>query len=198
MTAVDLVSTSTPTAPSSRALPRRYGDFVAVTWAWAMAVTAAALLPLQTAAVARVALFVHLMSMAVGFGTVVMLDVYGLLWVLGYRTLAEVMALARAAHGVIALGVGGLLASGIALKPDITSPLARLKLAFVLILMLNGVAAQRTLHRLNRSLPTDVRGANIPWVAFQRVLAAAAISQATWWGAITIGFLTNAYRNSLN
>jgi hypothetical protein len=192
------VSASTPTAAaSSRALPRRYGDFVVVTAAWALAVTAAAVLPLHHAGVATVALFVHLMSMAVGFGTVVMVDVYGLLWLFGFRTLAELMALVKVAHGVIAFGVGGLLASGIALKPDVTSPLARLKLALVLILMLNGVAAQRTLHRLKQNLPTGVRGASIPWVAFQQVLAAAAISQSTWWGAITIGFLTSASRNSL-
>ena len=183
---------------ASQPVPRRYTDFAIVAAAWVMAVIAAAALPLENAAVAKVALFVHLMSMAVGFGTVVIVDVYGLLWVFGFRTLAELMALVKVAHGVIAVGVGGLLASGIALKPDITSPLAQLKLALVLILMLNGVAAQRALHRLKKSLSADVRGASIPWVAFQRVVAAAAISQSTWWGAITIGFLTSANRSSLN
>ena len=49
-----------------------------------------------------------------------MIDVYGVLWLFGHRTLAEVTALAAAAHGIIALGVGGLLASGIALRPDLT------------------------------------------------------------------------------
>ncbi|HET9773020.1 MAG TPA: hypothetical protein VFS16_19135 [Acidimicrobiia bacterium] len=193
MTVIDLVRTRTTAAPS-HSLPRHATDFVFVGAAWAVAVTAAALMPLEHAGVAKAALFVHLMSMAVGFGAVVMVDVYGLLWLLGHRTLSEVMALVKAAHGVIGLGVGGLLASGIALKPDITSPLARVKLALVLVLMLNGVAAQRTLHRLCASLPEQVRGANIPWAVFQRVLSAALISQSTWWGAITIGFLTNANR----
>jgi hypothetical protein len=197
MTATELVPSPAP-ATASGSSPRRVSDFVVVSGAWALVVLAAAVFPLAHPQVARAALFVHLMSMAVGFGTVVMVDVYGLLWLFGYRTLSEVLALTDAAHAVIALGVGGLLASGIALKPDITSPMARLKLVLVLILMLNGVAAQRMLHRMRNSLPGDARGANIPWVAFQRVLAAAAISQATWWGAITIGFLTNAYRNSLN
>jgi hypothetical protein len=160
-----------------------------------VAVVAAAAFPLEHVGVAKAALFVHLMSMAVGFGTVVMVDVYGLLWLFGYRTMSELMALVKAAHGVIAVGVGGLLASGIALKPDLTSPLARLKLLFVLIVMLNGVAARQTLHRLSESLRNDVRGASIPWAVFQRVLSAALISQSSWWGAITIGFLTNANRN---
>jgi hypothetical protein len=193
--AIDLVSATSATV--SRPVVRRHGDFALVVAAWAMAVVSAAVLPLQNPAVAKLALFVHLMSMAVGFGTVVMVDVYGLLWLFGFRTLAELMALVKVAHGVIAVGVGGLLASGIALKPDVTSPLARLKLVLVLILMLNGVAAQRALHRLTQRLHGDVRGASIPWVAFQRVLAAATISQATWWGAIAIGFLTSANRSSL-
>jgi hypothetical protein len=193
MTAVDLVPSATSTNPPHPLLGR-FGDFAAVAAAWALAVTAAVALPFEHAGLAKAALFVHLMSMAVGFGAVVMVDVYGLLWLVGHRTLSEVMALVKAAHGVIAVGVGGLLASGIALKPDINSPLARLKLLFVLILMLNGVAAQRTLHRLGERLPNDVRGASIPWAAFQRILSAGLISQASWWGAIMIGFLTNANR----
>jgi hypothetical protein len=195
MTAIDLVQPRTSTAASSHPLPRHSTDFVFVVAAWAVAVTAAALMPLEHPGVAKAALFVHLMSMAVGFGSVVMVDVYGLLWLLGHRTISEVMALVKAAHGVIAVGVGGLLASGIALRPDISSPLARLKLVLVLVLMLNGVAAQRTLHRLSANLPDHVRGESIPWSVFQRVLAAALVSQSAWWGAITIGFLTNANRN---
>jgi hypothetical protein len=196
VTAIDLVHPAASTAASSEPLPRRVADFAFVAGAWAVAVTAAAVVPLEHAGVAKAALFVHLMSMAVGFGTVVMVDVYGLLWLLGHRTLSELMALVRAAHGVIAVGVGGLLASGVALRPDIASPLARLKLVLVLIVMLNGVAARRTLHHLSTSLPSQVRGASIPWAVFQRVLSAALISQSSWWGTITIGFLTNANRSS--
>jgi hypothetical protein len=193
MTSAD-TSTASATAPGPAA--RRATDFAVVTGAWALAVLAAAVFPAGDSEVARVALFAHLVSMAVGFGAVVMVDVYGLLWLLGVRTLAEVVALARAAHAVIALGVGGLLGSGIALRPDLSTGLARLKLLLVLVLMLNGVATQRALHRLQARLPTDTRGASIPWVAFQRVLFAALVSQSTWWGAIAIGFLTNSARHA--
>lgn len=194
-TTAPAAATTTFAAPPGP-LVHRFGDFAAVTAGWAVAVAAAVTFPLEHAGVTKVALFVHLMAMAVGFGAVVLVDVYGLLWLFGHRTLSEVLALVKAAHGVIAIGVGGLLASGIALKPDVTSPLARLKLVFVLIVMLNGVAARRTLHRLSEGLPADVRGASIPWGAFQRVLSAALISQSGWWGAITIGFLTSAARTS--
>jgi hypothetical protein len=169
--------------------------FAAVVGAWLLAVAATAVLPLRDPQLARVALFVHLVSMAVGFGAVIMTDFYGALWLLGHRTVGDVVSLAIAAHTLISMAVGGLLASGIALRPDLTSPLARLKLGLVLVLMLNGVAAQRTLHTLRHTLPSEVSGANIPWDAFRRTLAAAAVSQSTWWGAIAIGFLTNANRH---
>jgi len=193
MKAIDL-STVADTAPEPPA--RRAISFAVVTGAWALAVLATAVVPARDPQVAGVALFIHLVSMAVGFGAVVMVDVYGLLWLFGARTLSELVALAKVAHGVIALGVAGLLASGIPLRPDLTSGLARLKLLLVLVLMLNGVAAQRALHRLQATLPTDLRGASIPWVAFQRVLFAALVSQSTWWGAIAIGFVTNGRRHS--
>jgi hypothetical protein len=184
-------STRAPTTQGSRPAT----DYAVVVGAWAVAVTAAAVFPLDDPQVGRVALFIHLVSMAVGFGSVVMIDVYGLLWLFGHRTLAELVDLDGVAHGVIAVAVGGLLASGIALQPDLGTPLAKVKMLLVLVLMLNGLAAQRLLCRLRRTLPDATKGDSIPWTAFQRGLAAALVSQASWWGAIAIGFITNAARH---
>jgi hypothetical protein len=198
MASADLLLDPVPTpttAATTTPAPRRVADFAMVTAAWAVVVVAAAAFPLDDPQVSRVALFVHLVSMAVGFGGVVMVDVYGLLWLFGFRTLSEVVALATVAHGVIALGVGGLLASGIALRPDLNSPLAVFKMVLVLVLMLNGVAAQQTLQRMKKALPPEVRGASIPWAGFQRVLATALISQSTWWGSIAVGFITSVNRH---
>ena len=171
-------------------------DYAAVVVAWAVVVIGAAVFPLDHPHVARVALFIHLVSMAVGFGAVIVIDVYGLLWLAGRRTLAELVDLDTAAHTVIAVGVGGLLASGIALQPDLGSPLAWFKMLLVLVLMLNGLAAQRFLAGQRAKLAPATRGASIPWATFQRGLAAALVSQASWWGAIAIGFITNAARHS--
>jgi hypothetical protein len=200
MTTVDLDLEFVPppaTAPTTaERVPRPVIDFVAVVGAWAVVVVGASVFPLDGPQVSRAALFIHLVSMAVGFGTVVLVDVYGLLWLFGSRTLGDVVALATVAHNVIALGVGGLLASGIALRPDLGTGMARFKMVLVLVLMLNGVVAQRALQRMRRTLPADTRGASIPWAGFQRVLAAAMISQSTWWGSIAIGFITNVNRHS--
>jgi hypothetical protein len=203
MTSIDLhldmvspSSTSATTPPAATTPGRGTGDYLAVTGAWAVAVVAAAIFPLEDPQVARAALFIHLMSMAVGFGAVIMIDVYGLLWLFGHRTLTELVDLDTAAHTVIAVAVGGLLASGIALQPDLGTLMAKFKMLLVLVLMLNGLAAQRMLRRFRRTLPSTTSGDRIPWAAFQRGLAAALISQASWWGAIAIGFITSAGRSS--
>ena len=194
---LDLVTTTATPPPTTAQRGQRWPlDYAARVGLWAVVVVAASISPLDHPQVARVALFVHLMSMAVGFGSVVMVDVYGLLWLFGNKTLADVVELATVAHRVIALAVGGLLASGIALRPDLSSPLGQFKMVLVLVLMLNGAAAQRMLHRMKKTLPPDTRGANIPWAEFQRVIRAAVISQSSWWGAIAIGFITNANRHS--
>lgn len=203
MTSLDLridsvtppATTATTTSTPARA-QRQLNDYAVVTGAWAVVMVAAALFPLDDPQVTRVALFIHLVSMAIGFGAVVVIDVYGILWLFGQRTLAELVDLDTAAHTVIAVGVGGLLASGIALQPDLSGPLAWFKMLLVLVLMLNGLAAQKMLLRLRRTLPPTTRGASIPWAAFQRGLTAAMVSQATWWGSIAIGFITNANRHS--
>lgn len=187
------VTTTAPT--TSTRTPSTAVDFAVVTGAWALVVLAAATLPIQDGRVSQAALFIHLIGMALGFGSVVMIDVYGLMWLFGFKTLYELVDLLTVAHGVIAVAVGTLLASGIALNPDLSSPLARFKMLLVLVLMLNGVWAQRLLHRMLRTLPAETRGASIPWSHFQRALTAALISQASWWGAIAIGFLTSVSRH---
>ena len=189
------VPTSTTATTTARA-PYPVADFAIVTSAWAVVVVAAATFPLDDPWVARAALFIHLVGMASGFGAVVMIDVYGLMWLFGYKTLHELVDLVTVAHSVIGVAVGALLASGIALRPDLSSPLACFKMLLVLVLMINGVWAQQFLVHMKRTLPAEVRGPSIPWDGFQRALTAALISQSTWWGSIVIGFLTSMARHS--
>jgi hypothetical protein len=162
--------------------------------AWALTLGAVATVHLESRGVQQAALFAHLVSLAAGFGGVIAVDVHGLLWLLGRRTSGDLAAMLTATHGLIAAGVAGLLVSGALLHPDLTSPVARLKLALVLVIVLNGVSARRFAARL-RTLPPDVGGDAIPWEYLPRALATAAVSQAAWWGALVIGFLTTASRH---
>lgn len=192
-------ATTTIAAPSASTtsvprLSRVRADLALVIGAWLVVVVVAATFPLEHPQVFRAALFIHLIGMATGFGAVVMIDVYGLMWLFGHKTLSGLVDLVTTAHGVIGVAVGTLLASGIALRPDLSSPLARFKLLLVLVLMLNGVWAQHLLLGMKRTLPPEIQGPSIPWVGFQRALAAALISQSTWWGTIVIGFLTSVNR----
>lgn len=162
--------------------------------AWAAALGVVATVQVENPTAHQVALFIHLVSLAAGFGGVATVDVHGLLWLLGRRTAGELAAVATATHGLIAAGVGGLLASGAVLHPDLGSTAGRLKLTLVLVIVLNGVNARRFAARL-RAMPSGISGDAIPWGYLPRAFATAAVSQAAWWGALVIGFLTSASRH---
>ncbi|MCM0673165.1 hypothetical protein NCC78_00225 [Micromonospora phytophila] len=137
-----------------------------------------------SAGVRQLALFAHLAALVLGFGAVLTLDWFALLWLLRRRTLATVMQVARGVHTPIWLGLGGLTLSGVVLAPDTSTPLTVVKLVAVLAVAINGLCArqvQRRLAELNRKSPP------------LRLLLTAAlvmvISQAGWWTATTIGFL---------
>lgn len=124
------------------------------------------------------ALFLHLAAMVVGFGAVLLVDWIGLLWLAGRRTLADVVHAAQGAHVPTWLGFAGLLVSGLFLG----SP-ADLKAAAVLVAGLNGVYASALLPRLGRRFTLP------PQLAIRSVVTAV-ISQAAWWTAAVLGFLS--------
>ncbi|MCY0931823.1 hypothetical protein OTB20_37720 [Streptomyces sp. H27-H1] len=128
------------------------------------------------------ALFAHLASLVVGFGAVLSADYYGLLWAMKRCTLTEAVGATNRLHIPIWAGLGGLIASGMMLHPDLDSSLTLAKLGLVLLLTLNGLQAGRLGRRL----------ATAPTVTPRLLLwggATAVISQVCWWGAMTIGFL---------
>jgi hypothetical protein len=150
---------------------------------WAVAIWAAAHVHaahgLRTAA-----LFAHLACLVLGFGAVLTLDAYAALWLLGRRTLSEVLRVAGGVHLLVWAGLTGLVLSGVFLRPDLDSPFTQLKLVLVLIVGLNGahvLAIQRRLEASGDRRP--------PTRLVLRSGTAALISQAGWWGAMLIGFL---------
>ncbi|WP_327327536.1 hypothetical protein OG735_37160 [Streptomyces sp. NBC_01210] len=132
------------------------------------------------------ALFAHLACLVLGFGAVLAIDYYGALWLMGRKTLREVLDFTAPLHTLVWAGLFGLLLSGAFLHPDITSPLTCVKLGLVLILSLNGVQAG-ALHRRLRTLGGRPDGRSL----LVRGAATAFASQATWWGAVVIGFLNS-------
>ncbi|ATZ24787.1 hypothetical protein SLAV_14665 [Streptomyces lavendulae subsp. lavendulae] len=128
-------------------------------------------------------LFAHLASLVLGFGAVLSADYYGLLWATGRCTLAEVIGATARLHVPIWAGLGGLVASGMMLHPDVHSPLTLTKLGLVAALTLNGLQAGLLGRRMEEA-SQPVGGRLLLWGG-----ATALVSQACWWGSVVIGFL---------
>ncbi|MFF3326764.1 hypothetical protein [Streptomyces sp. NPDC002889] len=158
---------------------------VLVCLAWAGSVWAA--LHVEAGpAVRTVALFAHLGALVVGLGSVLTIDYYGMLWLLGRRSLRHALEFAGPLHVPVWAGLAGLVLSGIILDPDPRALLTRVKLALVLLIALNGVHA----HALHRTLVGHENGCP-PRRLLVRAVISAALSQLGWWGAVTIGFLNS-------
>ncbi|MEU7552239.1 hypothetical protein AB0B01_07740 [Streptomyces sp. NPDC044571] len=132
------------------------------------------------------ALFAHLASLVLGFGAVLSADYHGMLWALGRCSFEEVLSATSRLHVPIWAGLGGLVASGAMLHPDLGSPLTAVKLALVLALTLNGLQAGLLGRRLAASADGPIRRRMLAWGG-----ATALVSQVCWWGAVAIGFLNS-------
>jgi hypothetical protein len=133
----------------------------------------------------KLALFIHLISLVVGFGSVLAVDWYGLLSLSRRVTIGDVLLTAERMTPLIWIGLTGLTASGVLLKPDLSSSLVVVKLCCVLGVGIVGVLALSTSRRMERQMPTPSRS------LIHRGMVLAGTSQAFWWTAVIIGFLTN-------
>lgn len=136
-----------------------------------------------------VVLFVHLISLVVGFGAVLVIDIFGLLWLLKWFgvDLNLVRRVATITQRLIWIGFIGLVLSGVPLliMKGKVSDMTKIKLFLVVLIGFNGVF----LHYIKKGL--DSLGENIQVVParyYFRIALASAISQLGWWGATAIGF----------
>jgi hypothetical protein len=130
--------------------------------------------------------FVHLATLIVGFGSIITIDWLAILWLLGRRALTELLQAVRAVHVLVWLGLGGLVLSGLVLRPDLSSVLVQVKLGLVFVVTLNGLFAYSVAQRLSRYADCPV-----PRRLLVQSGAAALISQAGWWGATILGFINS-------
>lgn len=136
---------------------------------------------------------VHVVSLVLAFGPVILLDWYGLAWLTGRRRFGDVRQLADAADPLIWLGISSLALSGVFLAPDLHHPLALIKAGFVLVLVNNGVAVRSLAERL-RAVGDPVGLRALPPALRRRLLSSIVISQSAWWGAVIIGLVTSDTR----
>lgn len=158
---------------------------IAISAVWAAAIWAATHLQAdETLCVA--ARFVHLATLIIGFGSIITIDWLAILWLLGRRGLGELLQAVHAVHVLVWLGLGGLVLSGLVLRPDLSSVLVQIKLGMVFLVTLNGLFAYSVGQRLARC--TDSR---VPRRLLVQSGAAALISQAGWWTATLLGFINS-------
>ncbi len=132
-------------------------------------------------------LFVHLGSLILGFGSVLVTDLYGLLWVRDRVRFTQTIRVSGVTEKFIWAGWGGMILAGvplIILKGEIDN-LMIIKLFFVALIGVNGIA----LHHLHKRVRRFTEGEDVPHLLMFRLMLALLVSQLSWWGAVTIGFL---------
>ncbi len=132
----------------------------------------------------QLALFAHLAALVLGFGAVLSLDWFGLMWMLGRQDLLTLVRVAQVAHTPIWLGLAGLMLSGMLLSPDTSAAPTVLKLVAVLAVAINGLAAARVQRRL-----LSLDGAAPPRPLLAAAVLVATVSQVGWWTATLVGFV---------
>ncbi|MEO3934255.1 hypothetical protein WMO79_15780 [Micrococcaceae bacterium Sec7.4] len=140
----------------------------------------------------NIAVVLHVLSMVVAFGAIILLDWHGFLWLIGRRKLAETIRLDGAATPLIWGGLAGMLATGVFLNPHLNNPMTDVKLAAVLMLSLNGIMLIPLMRRLAR-LPDDAVFTDLTIGQRTHLLVCLVISQACWWTAIVIGFINAVF-----
>jgi hypothetical protein len=163
-----------------------------VTGVWALAIAAASTIH-SPWALHRGALFLHLAALVAGFGAVLVVDLHGVLWLIGRRRLGDLLLITSALQPLIWGGLIALVASGLFLSPNLALPRTQIKLVLVLVATLNGMWA----HGLSRQLaahPAETTAHRVDQNLLLKVMGAGAISQGAWWGATLIGFLATTSR----
>lgn len=134
-----------------------------------------------------VLLFFHLSFLILGFGSVLVTDLYGLLWVRDRVRFTQVVRVSGVTERFIWAGWAGMIATGIPLillKGEVDN-LMIVKLFFVALIGLNGIP----LHLLQKKLQRFTEGDEVPARFMFRLVLSLLVSQFAWWGALTIGFL---------
>src|SRR6478736_6191462 len=70
----------------------------------------------------NLAVVIHVLSLVVAFGAIILVDWHGFLWLIGRRHLSEILRLDGAATPLIWGGLAGMLATGVFLNPHLSNP----------------------------------------------------------------------------
>lgn len=132
-------------------------------------------------------LFVHLSGLILGFGSVLVTDLYGTLWIMDRERFSQVVRVSGVTEKFIWAGWGLMVAAGIPLlilKGEVDNLLI-VKLFFVALVGVNGMF----LGMLHKRVRGYEEGEDVPTLTLFRLSLALFVSQLAWWSAVLIGFL---------
>jgi hypothetical protein len=177
-----------PNTPSPASRLRLAAAAAAVTLLWAVVLVASQRFTVSHG-LHHPVVALHLISLTVGFGAVLAVDVCALNGLLRRHdfTLADALKAAAVVDPLIWIGYAGLILSGLFLHPDLSEPLMWVKLAAGFAAGINGLNANSVMRALSE-LPRSTRLADLPRPFAARAVSAATFSQIAWWTAILIGF----------
>lgn len=134
-----------------------------------------------------ISLFIHLSGLILGFGSVLVTDFYGLLWIRDRARFPQVVRVSGVTEKLIWAGWGLMVAAGIPLLilKGLIDNLLIVKLFFVALIGLNGIP----LHVLQKQVRGYEEGHDVPTLTLFRLAFALFVSQLSWWSAVLIGFL---------
>jgi hypothetical protein len=155
-------------------------------WLWTMLVATHVTLPKS---IRTPVLFVHLAALVLGFGSVLVSDLIGLLWLTGRKTVIELLDLLDVLQVAIWFGFELLVISGAFLTPDLEKTRVQIKMVLVLVAAINGLWAHSLSGKLRAAKPVPGKQLIV------MVVAAGAVSQIAWWGATIVGFLSTMSRS---
>ncbi len=134
-----------------------------------------------------IVLFVHLSGLVLGFGSVLVTDLYGALWLLGRQPYRQVVAVSAVTEKFVWAGWSVMVAAGVPLlviKGQIDN-LMWIKLFFVALIGVNGLVLNRVQQRADEFGPGDELPSRfVVWSTLSLF-----VSQIAWWSAVLIGFL---------
>ncbi len=136
----------------------------------------------------KIEVFIHLISVIIGFGAVIVIDIFGLLWLLKRKTLSEVLSLANITQKLIWLGWFGAIISGFWII-DWHWPRSvtlQSKLYLVLLLGINGIWLHLLKNRLTLIAKQSKQVISLETKIVMTITTI--ISQIGWWSVILIGF----------
>lgn len=141
-------------------------------------------------------LFIHLGGLILGFGSVLVTDLYGLLWIWNRVRFPQLIKVSGVTAKFIWIGWGLMVLAGLPLLwlKGVIDNLLEIKLFFVVLIGVNGIL----LHKLHKMVEGFREGDDVPKTTMFRLILALSVSQFSWWAAFSIGFLHRHVQSIIN